>query len=84
MNKKFVRNCIILGIIFLIYGFFVEPNIITVKHYEIEDSQLKGLKVVFVSDFYVVGRAFHYVYFYLRHIAGNDPTVVGGRQLRVL
>lgn len=52
MNKKFVRNCIILGIIFLIYGFFVEPNIITVKHYEIEDSQLKGLKVVFVSDFH--------------------------------
>ena len=51
MNKKF-KILIFIGIILLIYGLLIEPNIITIKHYEIEDAKLKGLKIVFASDFH--------------------------------
>lgn len=43
---------LILSVIFVIYITIVEPNILTVKHIKIEDNALKGLKVVFASDFH--------------------------------
>lgn len=50
MNKYFISALIIL---FLIYSVFVEPNMLVVKRYEIEDEALSGIKIVFVSDFHV-------------------------------
>ena len=46
---------IILGIfIFLIiYGFFIEPNMLVVKNYKIHDDELKGIKIVFAGDFHI-------------------------------
>lgn len=40
-------------LILCIYSVFVEPNILTVKKVEIKNESLKGLKVVFASDFHV-------------------------------
>ena len=50
MKKAFI---IFLAIFLFIYSFFIEPNILTVKHYKINDSALKGIKIVFVSDFHI-------------------------------
>lgn len=47
---------IILILIFLglfIWSLFVEPNVLTVKKVVIRDEQLKGLKIVFASDFHI-------------------------------
>lgn len=46
---------IILIFVFLgaIYSFFVEPNILTVKTLKLESSDIKNLKIVFVSDFHL-------------------------------
>ncbi|MCQ2754989.1 MAG: metallophosphoesterase [bacterium] len=45
---------IIVGIILLIiYSFCIEPNMLTVKNYSVQDSQLSGLKIVLVGDFHV-------------------------------
>lgn len=42
-----------LAIFLFIYGFFIEPNMLTVKHYKINDNTLKGIKIVFASDFHI-------------------------------
>ena len=44
---------IFLAIFLFVYGFFIEPNMLTVKHYKINDSVLKGIKIVFASDFHI-------------------------------
>ena len=50
MGKKIL---IALVLMFLLYGFLVEPNKLKVTKYEIENSALKGIKAVFVGDFHV-------------------------------
>ena len=44
---------IFLAIFLFVYGFFIEPNMLTVKHYKINDGALKGIKIVFASDFHI-------------------------------
>lgn len=36
-----------------IYSFFIEPDKLNVKHYKINDEALKGIKILFVSDFHI-------------------------------
>lgn len=40
-------------LIFVGYAYFVEPNKLELNKYVIQDSQLKGVKIVFASDFHV-------------------------------
>ena len=49
--KKFLLLFII--ILLAIYSFFIEPDMLTVKHYKINDNTLKGIKIVFASDFHI-------------------------------
>lgn len=35
------------------WSFLVEPNLLTVNNLRIEDKELKGLKIVFVTDFHI-------------------------------
>ncbi len=51
MNKKIIL--IIVLILVSIYGFFIEPNMLTVTHYKIQDKNLSGIKTVFVGDFHI-------------------------------
>ena len=44
---------ILLFIILICYSYFVEPNKLELNKYIIEDSQLKGVKIVFASDFHI-------------------------------
>lgn len=37
----------------LIWGVFIEPNILTIKHLLVQNKELKGLKIVFASDFHI-------------------------------
>lgn len=43
-----------LSIIFiLVWAFYIEPNILEVKHYEIRNNKLAGIRIVFASDFHL-------------------------------
>lgn len=49
-------NFIIIIILFILlgcYSLFIEPNKLEVNHYKIQDAQLKGLNIVFASDFHI-------------------------------
>lgn len=43
---------IIISISFLIWSICIEPSKLEIKRYTIKDDQLKGLKIVFASDFH--------------------------------
>lgn len=44
---------VIILICLLIWSVFIEPNILTVNYLAIQDEQLKGLKLIFASDFHI-------------------------------
>lgn len=54
MFKKFILS---IGILFFIgifiYSFFVEPEKLKVNKYIIKDQELRGIKIVFASDFHI-------------------------------
>ena len=45
--------CFIIGVLCLAWAFLVEPKMLVVQKYKISVPKLKGLKVVFMSDFHV-------------------------------
>lgn len=47
-----MKYIFILLLILIVYAVFVEPNILAVKRVTLKDDSLKGLKVVFASDFH--------------------------------
>ena len=44
---------IIICLILLFWGFFIEPNIIVIKKYKLNNSEIKNLRIVFASDFHI-------------------------------
>lgn len=52
--KNFKKVLFILFLtLLLIWSIFIEPNMLEVKHYNIKDNNLAGLKIVFVGDFHI-------------------------------
>ena len=49
---KIIVSFAIVFILLAFWGIFIEPYILTVKKITIKDEQLKGLKIVFASDFH--------------------------------
>ena len=52
MTIKIIILILIL-FIFTIDSLFIEPNMLRVKKYTLHDEYLKGIKIVFVSDFHI-------------------------------
>lgn len=53
-KKTILMLILIIGLVLLfIWSFFIEPNKLVVTKYLISDNDLKGIKVVFVSDFHI-------------------------------
>ena len=51
--KSFLIILIVLGFLAGIYSFFIEPRMLRVKNYTISDEQLRGLRIVFATDFHL-------------------------------
>lgn len=49
---KIIISFVIIFILLSFWGIFIEPYILTVKKISIKDEQLKGLKIVFATDFH--------------------------------
>lgn len=49
-NLKFI---ILIIILLVCYGLFIEPNRLSINYYKIQNSDLKGIKIVFASDFHI-------------------------------
>ncbi len=44
---------LIFAAITAVYAFFIEPNLLTLNHYTIKNSALKGTRLVFAADFHI-------------------------------
>ena len=44
---------IFIPLLLFIYSFLIEPNMLIVKNYKINDDALKGIKIVFMGDFHM-------------------------------
>ena len=58
INRKLMKHLkLIIFIIFCLllagYSYFIEPNSLEVNRYIVQDEQLKGVKIVFASDFHI-------------------------------
>lgn len=48
-----MKYIILFIFLIFIWSVFIEPNILTIKHLIIKDKSLKGIKIVFASDFHI-------------------------------
>ena len=54
MKKFKFKNILTILLVFVVvYGVFIEPNILDVTKYIIQDKELDGIKIVFASDFHI-------------------------------
>lgn len=50
---KFFKLMLLIGLLILLWSYFVEPNLIKVRHYDVPCKDLKGLHAVFISDLHI-------------------------------
>ena len=55
MKKRILTILFIISILFMlpIWAFFIEPNLLFVKHYRIKNENLAGIRIVFAADFHL-------------------------------
>lgn len=73
---KLLFSFILISLCLLIWSMFIEPNILIVKHLIIHDEQLKGLKIVFASDFHVKPHETYRLNKIVRTINEQNPDIV--------
>ena len=79
MNKQLI---VILGIIvcLLVYCRFIEPNSLKVTKYSIEDSDLAGIRVVFLADLHLNPHDFGKLNRVVKLVQAQQPdaVIIGG------
>lgn len=78
--RKLINYLFVIGLILLGWSIFVEPHILTQTIYTLKNEQLKGLKIVYISDIH----AAPYHHRFLKHIVKSvnqlkpDIILLGG------
>lgn len=73
---KLLFSFILISLCLLFWSMFIEPNILIVKHLTIHDERLKGLKIVFASDFHVKPHETYRLNKIVRTINEQNPDIV--------
>lgn len=73
MKKLFI---IVSIIAIAIWGFFIEPNMLTVTHYSLKDDSLAGLKVVFLGDLHIRNNQQQYLQRLVNTINAQTPDII--------
>lgn len=73
---KLLFSFILISLCLLIWSMFIEPNILIVKHLTIHDEKLKGLKIVFASDFHIKPHETYRLNKIVRTINEQNPDIV--------
>ena len=60
----------------LITSLFIEPNSLETVKYEIEDNQLQGIKVAFLSDFHLKRRDYKRLDKIIKYTNSHNPDIV--------
>lgn len=75
---NFFKMIILIGIILLFWSVFVEPNWITIRHYNVPCKALKGLHAVFISDLHIKKNDVARVRRIVKLVNAQKPDIVLG------
>lgn len=77
-NKKFLkkRNIITLLLIALMWCITIEPNVVVVNKYKINDKNFEGIKIVFAGDFHVKPYQEKRLQYVVNKINAQNPDIV--------
>ena len=75
MSKEHII-AIVVVIYIIIHMFMIEPNMLQVTHYEIEDKALAGVKVVFFSDLHIAKNEYKKINTLVDTINKQKPDIV--------
>lgn len=70
------RNIISLILIALMWCVTIEPNVVVVNKYKIQDKNLKGIKIVFAGDFHVKPYQEKRLQYIINKINAQKPDIV--------
>lgn len=70
------RNIISLILIALMWCITIEPNVVVVNKYKIQDESLKGIKIVFAGDFHVKPYQEKRLQYIVNKINAQNPDIV--------
>ncbi len=73
-----LKFIVIIGIILLCWSFFVEPNWITIRHYNVPCKALSGLHAVFISDLHIKKNDVARVRRIVKLVNAQNPDIVLG------
>ena len=75
---------IIISIILLlaVYGFLIEPNLITVKKLTLKSDEIKDLRIVFVSDFHLSKQAGSRLNRIIKKVNEQNPDIIISNDLK--
>ena len=77
MNGKIKKYFLLIIILILAgYSYFIEPNRLELNRYVVQDEQLKGIKIVFASDFHVKPYGQKRLDKIVEMINGENPDIV--------
>ena len=71
-----IKWIFILFIILIFYITFSEPNILTVKYLKLESNELRGMKIVFASDFHMKPYELYRLKRIVRKINLQNPDII--------
>ena len=74
--KKIFKNLSIFLLIIAVWAIFIEPNMLIVKHYKIQNENLKGLKIVYATDFHFKNNEFKKLKKVIKKINRQDADIV--------
>jgi len=75
-GKKYIFLFITLLIITFLWSILIEPNILVVKKYKVEDEKLRGIKVVFAGDFHIKPYQENRLKYVIKKINAQNPDMV--------
>lgn len=75
---KYLKFAILISFCLLLvgYSYFIEPNRIEVNRYIVQDGQLKGVKIVFASDFHIKPYGQKQLDMIVEKINAENPDIV--------
>lgn len=71
-----MKYLLLITLIFFIYIVIIEPNILTVRHIQLRDENLKGLRIVFASDFHFKPFEIYRLKRIVKRINNQNPDII--------
>ena len=75
-KKRYILFFIISIILLVLWGVLIEPNILVVQKYKVENSKLRGIRAVLAGDFHIKPYQENRLKYVVKKINAQNPDIV--------